>query len=167
MSFDHCRVVPVVCRFSDHKCRHGNVYVARCNATRKKTVLVIIISNYVHWMQQMPPLLWVLFVFVSSRRDTASQYGKGRNISIIRLRYSSNPNALDSWPIRAHLASQNDELCKKSTHFRKAGHRGATVIYSMWKIMCFLNLKPHKHIALHQIHKIMFFLATSYDPFKR
>ncbi len=51
-------------------------------------------------------------VFVSSRRDTASQYGKGRNISISRLRYSANHNALDSWPIRAHLASQNDELCK-------------------------------------------------------
>ncbi len=30
----------------------------------------------------------------------------------------------------------------------------------------FLNLQLHKHIALHQIHKIMFFLATSYDPFK-
>ncbi len=28
--------------------------------------------------------------------------------------------------------------------------------------MCFLNLKPHKQIALHQI---MFILATSYDPF--
>uniref|UniRef100_A0A673K0L0 Prolyl endopeptidase n=1 Tax=Sinocyclocheilus rhinocerous TaxID=307959 RepID=A0A673K0L0_9TELE len=24
-------------------------------------------------------------------------------------------------------------------------------VYSMWKIMCFLNLKPHKHISLHQI----------------
>ncbi len=35
----------------------------------------------------------------------------------------------------------------------------------MWKIMCF-NLEPRKHIALHQIHKLMFFLATSYDPFK-
>ncbi len=32
--------------------------------------------------------------------------------------------------------------------------------------MCFFYFKPHKHIALHQIHKIMFFLATSYDPFK-
>ncbi len=31
--------------------------------------------------------------------------------------------------------------------------------------MCFFNLKLHKHIALHLIHKIMFFLA-SYDPFK-
>ncbi len=30
--------------------------------------------------------------------------------------------------------------------------------------MCFLNLEPRKHIALHQI---MFFLATSYDPFKQ
>ncbi len=50
-------------------------------------------------------------VLVSSRRDTASQYGEGRNISISRLRYSANHNAPDSWPIRARLASQNDELC--------------------------------------------------------
>ncbi len=49
-------------------------------------------------------------VFVSSRRDTASQHGKGRNISVSRLRYSANHNTLDSWPIRARLASQNDEL---------------------------------------------------------
>ncbi len=40
-------------------------------------------------------------VFVSSRQDTASQYGEGRNISVSRLRYSPNPNAPDSWPIRA------------------------------------------------------------------
>ncbi len=56
-------------------------------------------------------------VFVSSRRDTASQYCEGRNISVSRLKYranqnASNQNALDSWPIRARLASQNDELCK-------------------------------------------------------
>ncbi len=39
-------------------------------------------------------------------------------------------------------------------------------MYGMWKIMCFLNLKPRKQIALHQIHTIMLFLASSYDPFK-
>ncbi len=51
-------------------------------------------------------------VFVSTRRDTASQYGKGLNISFSRLRYLANHNALDSWPVRAHLASQSDEFCK-------------------------------------------------------
>ncbi len=51
-------------------------------------------------------------VLVSLCRDMASQHGKGRNISVTRLRYSANHNVLDSWPIRAHLASQNDELCK-------------------------------------------------------
>ncbi len=51
-------------------------------------------------------------VFVSSSQDTASQYGEGRNISVSHLRYSANHNALDSWPIRARLISQNDELCK-------------------------------------------------------
>ncbi len=50
--------------------------------------------------------------------------------------------------------------------FQKAEHRGATIMYSMWKIMCFFfYLKPHKNITLHQIHEIMFFLATSYGPF--
>ncbi len=28
-SFELCRVVLIVCRFSNHKCRHGNVYAAR------------------------------------------------------------------------------------------------------------------------------------------
>ncbi len=31
--------------------------------------------------------------------------------------------------------------------------------------MCFLNLEP-RNIALHQIQKIMFFLAMVYEPFK-
>ncbi len=31
--------------------------------------------------------------------------------------------------------------------------------------MRLLNLEPSKHIALHHIHKLMLFLATSYDPF--
>ncbi len=39
-------------------------------------------------------------------------------------------------------------------------------MYSMLKIMCFLISNHIKHIALHQIHKIMLFLATAYDPFK-
>ncbi len=51
-------------------------------------------------------------VFVSSLQDTVLQYGKGRNISVSRLKYSANHNALDNWPIRARLASQNDELFK-------------------------------------------------------
>uniref|UniRef100_A0A8C2DJ03 Protein-glutamine gamma-glutamyltransferase K n=1 Tax=Cyprinus carpio TaxID=7962 RepID=A0A8C2DJ03_CYPCA len=29
-------------------------------------------------------------------------------------------------------------------------HRGEAIMYIIWKIMCFLNLKPHKHISLHQ-----------------
>ncbi len=57
-------------------------------------------------------LFMSFIVCVSSCRDTASQYDKGRNILVSRLRYSANHNALDSWPNRAHLASLNDELCK-------------------------------------------------------
>ncbi len=60
-------------------------------------------------------------VFMSSRRDTASQYSEGRNISIKRLRYSANHSAPYSWPIRARLASKNDELCKNRCVSEKRG----------------------------------------------
>ncbi len=53
-----------------------------------------------------------LIVFVSSRRERPSQNSEGRNISVSSLKYSANHNAPDSWPIREHLASQNDVLCK-------------------------------------------------------
>ncbi len=105
-------------------------------------------------MQKNTSFIMGFIVFVSSCRDMALQYSEGHNISISRLRYLAKHNALDIWPIRAHFASQNNELCKKYVCFRKVGHRGAFFFY----------LRPHKHIALHQIHKIMFFLATSYDP---
>ncbi len=39
------------------------------------------------------------------------------------------------------------------------------VQYVKNNVFFFFYLEPHKHIALHQIHQIMFFSATSYDPF--
>ncbi len=48
---------------------------------------------------------------------------------------------------------------------REAGHRETTIMYSIWKIMCFLNIKSCQHILLHQIHKITIFKKASYDPF--
>ncbi len=55
----------------------------------------------------------------------------------------------------------------KMKPLREAGHRGPTIIYSIWKIMCFLNIKSCQHILLHQIHKIMIFKKASYDPFNK
>ena len=53
------------------------------------------------------------YVYVSLLRpDKASQYVKRHNIYVTCLRHSANHNTLDSWPIRAHLAFQTDELCK-------------------------------------------------------
>uniref|UniRef100_A0A671NRF4 UDP-glucose 6-dehydrogenase n=1 Tax=Sinocyclocheilus anshuiensis TaxID=1608454 RepID=A0A671NRF4_9TELE len=61
----------------------------------------------------------------TSLRDMASQYGKGRNISVTRLRYSANHNALDSRSITAHLTFQNDELCKN----RRVSERWPSVVF--------------------------------------
>ncbi len=88
----------------------------------------------------------VLFVW-----NTASQYGKGSNISVSRLRYLANHNVLDSWPIRANLASQNDDIFLNLRISERRSNNN--VQYN--KSCVFLTLKKHKHIALHQIHKIM------------
>ncbi len=65
-----------------------------------------------------------------------SKYGKGRNISVTRLRYSANHNALDSWPIRAHHALQNDELCKNRHVSERWGRDNAVC----GKCFCFFTL---------------------------
>ncbi len=76
--FEQCRVV-LVWHFYDHKCRHGVMFM-RHGATRKKTVSVIIISNYV----LTECLVYRGFYFFLSHyignidckkgRDTASQH---------------------------------------------------------------------------------------------
>jgi len=37
---------------------------------------------------------------------------------------------------------------------------------SLLRTMSFVKIKAFQKGGVHQIHKIMFFLATSYDPFK-
>ncbi len=105
---------PYVSILKEFATDYSNASFEQCRVALVVRRVVIIISNYV--LTECNKCLvyygFYYFFFVSLRRDTASQYGKGRNISITRLRYSANHNALDSWPIRAHLASQNDELCK-------------------------------------------------------
>ncbi len=67
----------------------------------------------------------------------AISHNPRRNISITRLRYSANHNTLDSWPIRAHLASQNDELCK---NWRVSERRSNNNIQYVENIYFFLTL---------------------------
>ncbi len=67
-----------------------------------------------------------------------------------------------SWPIRADCACQKEGLCRKLSVWERRG-----IMYSIWKIMCFLNIKACQHILLHQIHKIMIFKKVSYDPFNK
>ncbi len=45
-----------------------------------------------------------------------------------------------SWPIRADCTCWKEGLCRKRC-LREAGHRGTTIMYSIWKIMCFFNIK--------------------------
>ncbi len=81
---------------------------------------------------------------------------RGRKISITRLRFLTNQNALDSWPIRAHLAFQSDELCKNRDISERLGKNIRYVENNVLTLNFILK-------KLHQIHKIMLFVAFSFD----
>ncbi len=67
-------------------------------------------------------------VFVSLRQDMASQYGKGRNISVSRFTYSANHNTLDSWPMSF----------MKIDAFQKAEHRSNNNVQYVENVFVFL-----------------------------
>ncbi len=74
---------------------------------RKKTEQVIIIRNYFLTDATNALFLACFIVFVASHRNTASQYGKGA-LEV----FCQSQRTRIAGQLRAHLASQNDELCK-------------------------------------------------------
>ncbi len=90
----------------------------------------------------------------------AHDYGKGRYISDAACGVRPITMHCASWPIRADCACRKEGLCRK----RCVRERRGTIMYSIWKIMCFLNIKACQHILLHQIHKIMIFKKSIIWP---
>ncbi len=66
-------------------------------------------------------------------------------------------------------SANHNAMCQLANQSRlRLSEGGAflpTIMYSIWKRMCFLNIKACQHILLHQIHKIMIFKKASNDPF--
>ncbi len=116
-------------------------------------------------LELMVKLRTLLTVFTFILKAKARDYGKGRYISDSCLRCSANHNALCQLANQSRLRLSKGGT-SKTKRLREAGHRGPTIMYSIWKIMCFFNIKACQHILLHQIHKIMIFKKASYDPFK-
>ncbi len=50
--------------------------------------------------------------------------------------YSANHNALDSWPIRAHCAFQNDELCKNRCVSKGGAERSSNNVWYVENNRC-------------------------------
>ncbi len=113
------------------------------------------------WLELMVQLRTLLTVFTLVLKAEARDYGKGNYISDAACGVRPITMHWVSCPIRADCACRKEGLCRK--RLRKAGHRETTIMYSIWKIMCFLNIKACTHILLHQI---MIVKKASYDPFK-
>ncbi len=90
-----------------------------------------------------------------------SKYGKGRKISLTCLRYSANHNALDSWPIRAHRAFQNDELLKIDVFHKGGAERSNNTVQYVENNVCFFTL--NRVNTLHYTRGLQ--PSTSKEPF--
>ncbi len=87
--------------------------------------------------------LHTFFTFILKAK--ARDYGKGHYISVV-----------------VFGQSQCTVSAGQSEHTVLVGrrHRGPTIMYSIWKIMCFLNIKACQH----QIHKIMILKKSDIQP---
>ncbi len=98
-------------------------------------------------LELMVKLRTLLAVFTFILKAEARDYGKGRYIYNVACGVWPITIHCASWPIRADCACRKEGLCRKQSVW-EAGHRGPTIIYSIWK-MCFLNIKACQHILLH------------------
>ncbi len=101
-------------------------------------------------LELMLRLRTLLTVFTFILKAKVCDYGKGSYISDAACGAWPITMHWVSWPIRADCACQ-EGLCRKTKRLKEAGHRGPTIMYSIWKIMCFFFIKACQHILLHQI----------------
>ncbi len=114
-------------------------------------------------MVKLRTLLTCLYIYLKAK---ARNYGKGVTFATSACGVRPITMHCASWPIRADCACRKEGLCRKRSVLREAGHRGPTIMYSIWKIRCFLNIKTCQHILLHQIHKIMIFKKHHMTPLR-
>ncbi len=94
----------------------------------------------------------------------ARDYGKGRYIVLVMFGQSQCIGSVGQSEQTALVGRRG---FVENNAFERGGHRGITIMYSIWKIMCFLNIKACQHILLHQIHKVNVFKIASYDSFNK
>ncbi len=85
-------------------------------------------------MVKIRPLLTVFNLILKAE---AHDYGKGRFISYSCFCCSANHNALGQLVNQCRLCLSEGWTFLKTKCLREARHRGPTIMYSIWKIMCF------------------------------
>ncbi len=137
-------------------CAHGHTTMA-CVQTHTSFITVS-----VTWLcsplvlELMVKLRTLLTVFTFILKAKARDYGKGHYICDLCL-WCQLAN-------QSRLRLSEGGTLLKTQRLRETEHRGPKIMYSIWNIMCFLNIKSCQHILLHQIHKMMIFKKHHMTP---
>ncbi len=163
-------------RERERRSHHSGVYSASeiilivvCVLSHKSIITVSVMwlcSSFGLELRVKLRTLWTVFTFIL--KAEARNYGKGRYNSDAACGVWPIKMLWFSWPIRADCACQKEKLFRKQSIRERRGIVHTTIMYSIWKILSFLNIKTWQHILLHQIHKIMpfnHFKATGFLNF--
>ncbi len=131
-----CRVVCVcvcvcVCVFACERRRLGHTTVACLQTHTSFTTVSVTWLWSLLGLELMVKLRKLLTVFTFTLKAEARDHGKGRYISNSCLWCSANHNAL------GQMANQSRLCLSEGGTLREGGHRGPTIMYSIWRIMFF------------------------------
>ncbi len=91
-------------------------------------------------LELMVKLRTLLTVFTFIVKAEARDYGKGRYISDAACGVRPITMHCASWPIKADCAWRKEGLCRKLSVWERRGIEETKIMYSIWKIMCFLKI---------------------------
>ncbi len=140
--------------------RHGHISAACVQTHTSFNTVSVTWLCFPFGLELMVKLRTLLTVFTFILKAEAHDYGKVRYVSDSCLCCSTNHNAQGQPAIQSYLFGRRDFVGNE----REAGHRGPSIMYSIWKMWVFF-IKACQHILLHQIHKIITFKKASYDSF--
>ncbi len=94
-------------------------------------------------LELLVKLRTLLTVFTFILKAESHDYGKGRYISDAACGVRPITMHCASWPIRADSACREEGLCRKQCVWERRGIEDYTIMHSIWKIMCFLNMTTY------------------------
>ncbi len=147
--------------------RHGHT-TAACVLQTHTSIITVSVTRLCSplGLELMVKLRTLLTVFTFILKAKARDYGKGCFPFPTRAVVFGQSQCTVSAGQSEQTVLLERGLCRKQKRLREAGHRGPTIMNSIWKIMCFFDIKSCQQYSVTPNNKIMIFKKSIIWPLK-